>query len=44
MKLLLEPLSANGWIFDTCAEFACDTAKTLIGVGVGAPPFVIPTK
>jgi hypothetical protein len=35
MKLFLAPLPANGWIFDTWVELACETP------GVPAPGYVV---
>ena len=43
MKLFLAPLLANGWRFATFVASAWETAMTLIGVEVGAPPLVMVT-
>jgi hypothetical protein len=43
MKLFFDPLSAKGCTFETWDESDSDTAKVLMGVGVGPPPLVIPT-
>ena len=43
MKLFLEPERANGSRLATFFASAWDTATTLIGVEVGAPPLVIKT-